>query len=134
MVPSSVEWAKLEPAGVSTVQEFIESLDTVSDGEGFVIIPGIKYEIFHCSILLTFAADMKYLFDWSLPLHCPDLMKELQLPIYFADNLLQQTPPGTLYHDSWPSLFIAPKGLCSELHVDAFGSNFWMALFEGRKR
>lgn len=101
---------------------------------GHYHIQAIKDQIllFH---LLTFAADMKYLFDYSLPLHCPDLMKELKLlPIYFADNLLQRTPPGTLYHDSWPSLFIAPKGLCSELHVDAFGSNFWMALFEGRKR
>ena len=33
MVPSSVEWAKLEPAGVCTVREFIDSLDTVAKGK-----------------------------------------------------------------------------------------------------
>ena len=130
MVPSSVEWAKLEPAGASTVREFIDSLDTVQEGK---YVWGSQHSQPHTPISGV-AADMKYLFDWSLPLHCPDLMKELTLPVYFAGDLLQQTPPGTLYRDSWPSLFIAPKGLCSELHVDAFGSNFWMALFEGRKR
>lgn len=61
-------------------------------------------------------------------------MAELTIPDYFADNYLLKTPKGSLYHDSWPSLFIAPAGITSELHVDAFSSNFWMALFEGKKR
>ena len=39
-----------------------------------------------------------------------------------------------MYRDSWPSLFVAPPGITSALHIDSFGSNFWMALFEGRKR
>ena len=82
---------------------------------------------------MTFV-DQCYLFDWSLPLNCPELMQELAIPEYVADDFLQRTPAGSLYQDSWPSLFIAPAGLTSELHVDAFGSNFWMALFEGRKR
>ena len=76
----------------------------------------------------------RYLFDWSLPLHCPELANEMNIPKYFAGDLLQRTPPGSLYRDTWPSLFIAPAGICSQLHVDAFGSNFWMALFQGRKR
>ena len=84
-------------------------------------------------ILLPFCL-LEYLFDWSLPLNCPELMKGLRIPEYFTDNILQRTPESTLYRDSWPSLFIAPAGITSELHVDAFGSNFWMALFEGRKR
>lgn len=58
----------------------------------------------------------------------------IQLQLFISDDFLQRTAPGTLYKDSWPSLFIAPAGLISELHVDAFGSNFWMALFEGKKR
>ena len=49
-------------------------------------------------------------------------------------DYLVRTAAGTLYRDSWPSLFIAPSGLRSELHVDAFGSNFWMAIFEGAKK
>ncbi|XP_022252932.1 uncharacterized protein LOC106468862 isoform X2 [Limulus polyphemus] len=51
-----------------------------------------------------------------------------------AEDFLKQTTPGSLYRDSWPSLFVAPAGITSELHVDAFGSNFWMALFVGQKR
>ena len=84
--------------------------------------------------LFSVLTALRYLFDWSLPLNCPELVKELQIPKYFASDFLQRTPPGSLYCDSWPSLFIAPVGITSELHVDAFGSNFWMALFEGRKR
>lgn len=86
------------------------------------------------SLSLLHVASLKYLFDWSIPLHCPELMKELIIPKYFSGDLLQQTLPGSLYQDSWPSLFISPAGITSDLHVDAFGSNFWMALFEGRKR
>ena len=85
-------------------------------------------------IILIFAVDQKYLFDWSIPLYCPELLDELIIPRYFTDDFLQLTPPGSLYRESWPSLFIAPAGANSSLHVDTFGSNFWMALFEGKKR
>lgn len=61
-------------------------------------------------------------------------MADLKIPEYFADNVFLRTPSSSLYHDSWPSLFVAPAGITSELHVDAFCSNFWMALFEGKKR
>lgn len=81
-----------------------------------------------------FLSEVRYLFDWSLPLHCPELARELTIPSYFAGDFLQRTSPGSLYRDSWPSLFVAPAGITSELHVDAFGSNFWMALFQGKKR
>lgn len=108
MVKESTEWAKLEPAGNMKVSEFIDSLQTLK--------------------------EPLYLFDWSIPTHAPDLAEELRIPKYFAGDFLQRTAPGSLYRDSWPSLFIAPKGLHSDLHVDAFGSNFWMALFQGRKR
>lgn len=108
MVKESTEWAKLEPAGNMKVSEFIDSLQTLK--------------------------EPLYLFDWSIPTHAPDLAEELKIPKYFSGDFLQRTAPGSLYRDSWPSLFIAPKGLHSDLHVDAFGSNFWMALFQGRKR
>lgn len=107
-VKESTEWAKLEPAGNMKISEFIDSLQTLQ--------------------------EPLYLFDWSIPTHAPDLAKELRIPKYFAGDFLQRTAPGSLYRDSWPSLFIAPAGLHSDLHVDAFGSNFWMALFQGRKR
>lgn len=107
-VPGSVEWARLEDSRSVTIADHI---DRVSRNK-----------------------TTDYLFDWSLPLHCPELAKEIKLPSYFSDNFLTKTEPGSLYHDSWPSLFIAPAGVTSELHVDAFASSFWMALFQGQKR
>ncbi|XP_013077104.2 uncharacterized protein LOC106063319 isoform X1 [Biomphalaria glabrata] len=107
-VPKSVEWAQLEDSRTVVVAEFIEAVQKNETSE--------------------------YLFDWSLPLHCPDLAKEFVIPNYFDDNFLLKTSPGSLYRDSWPSLFIAPKGVNSNLHVDAFASNFWMVLFQGQKR
>ncbi|XP_064607869.1 LOW QUALITY PROTEIN: bifunctional arginine demethylase and lysyl-hydroxylase JMJD6-like [Liolophura sinensis] len=109
-VPESVEWARLENDKISSVAEFV---DSVIDGE---------------------ETGNLCLFDWSLPLHCPQLAEEITVPRYFAGDFLQRVTHGSLYHESWPSLFIAPKGITTELHVDAFGSNFWMAVFEGRKR
>ncbi|XP_059151940.1 uncharacterized protein LOC131938068 [Physella acuta] len=107
-VSDSVEWARLEESSLTTVGEFISKVEKNETNE--------------------------YLFDWSLPLHCPELAQDLVIPKYFADNFLHVTAPGTLYHDSWPSLFISPKGALSNLHVDAFASNFWMVLFQGQKR
>ncbi|KAL8576600.1 hypothetical protein ACOMHN_025075 [Nucella lapillus] len=106
-VQGSVEWAGLEESRLVRVSEFLDSME---QGCG------------------------DYLFDWSLPLHCPALAGEITIPRYFAGDFLQRSSSGSLYQDSWPSLFIAPAGVHSGLHVDAFASNFWMALFQGRKR
>ncbi|XP_052791172.1 uncharacterized protein LOC128225165 [Mya arenaria] len=110
-VKESVKFAHLEDCGTMKVKDIIDSLhgDLPHD-------------------------QQVYLFDWSLPCHCPELAKEITIPKYFAGDLLQRTSADSLYQDSWPSLFIAPAGLTSELHVDTFGSNFWMALFQGKKR
>lgn len=108
MVKESAEWAKLEYACSMKISDFMDSLGSLQ--------------------------EPLYLFDWSIPTHAPELAKELVIPKYFAGDFLQRTAPGSLYRDSWPSLFIAPQGLHSDLHVDSFGSNFWMALFQGRKR
>lgn len=108
MVKESTEWAKLETACSMKISDFMDSLQSLQ--------------------------EPLYLFDWSIPTHAPELAKELVIPKYFAGDFLQRTAPESLYQNSWPSLFIAPAGLHSDLHVDAFGSNFWMALFKGRKR
>ena len=72
--------------------------------------------------------ERRYLFDWSLPLFAPELDAELSVPRYFNAefDMLKQMPEGSKYRDSWPSLFVAPAGIRSELHVDTFASNFWM--------
>ena len=81
-----------------------------------------------------FPPSGKYLFDWSLPLHCPALAKEFIIPTLLQDNYLKQTSQAALYHQSWPSLFVARAGTNGDLHIDAFGSHFWMYMISGRKR
>lgn len=109
-VKESVEWARLETGQTMTVSSYINEVT---------------------SSTLT---QPLYLFDWSIPINCPALAEQLIIPKYFAGDFLKKMKDSSLYRHSWPSLFIAPAGITSELHVDAFGSNFWMALFEGKKR
>lgn len=106
-LPGSSEWAGLEGGGHVKVEELLAS---------------------------GFPASGQYLFDWSLPLHCPALASKFTLPHLFSENYLTMTSDSALYHNSWPSLFIASKGTHSGLHIDAFGSHFWMYLVSGIKR
>lgn len=59
-VKDSVQWARLEDSRVTKVKEFISG------------IHGNETE--------------EYLFDWSLPEHCPKLAEELTIPKYFGGN------------------------------------------------
>ena len=113
--PDSTEWAKLESSAQSvTIRDFIESIEEDKVGE---------------------SEAKGYLFDWSLPLYCPELYKDFSVPFYFEESQdYLKKVDCSLYKRSWPSLFISPKGTVSELHIDAFGSNFWMALLSGRKK
>ena len=104
--PGSTEWAGLESSAESVVSEFMSP----SGVEGSA-----------------------YLFDWSLPLNCPALDENFVTPSLLQENYLKLTSSSALYHNSWPSLFVAKKGTNSGLHVDAFGSHFWMFLISGRK-
>eukprot|EP01147_Barroeca_monosierra_P009229 gene9229-1513_t len=49
-------------------------------------------------------------------------------------DFISRLEDGSKYKDAWPSLFIGNRGVCSDLHIDAFGSSFWMYLAEGVKR
>jgi hypothetical protein len=63
-----------------------------------------------------------YLFDWGLPGQVDEMLEEeFHVPRLFAGDLLQCLPPGSLFRDAWPSLFVGPKGTRSGLHVDSFG-------------
>jgi hypothetical protein len=82
------------------------------------------------------ASSPPYLFDWSIPKNCPSLplSGELRIPAYFgARDLLQHADAaGNVgsqscgYQDSWPSLLVGPAGSGAGVHIDSFGSNFWM--------
>jgi hypothetical protein len=75
---------------------------------------------------------MRYLFDWSVPVNCPELLQGFRMPKYFAQDYLQHTKDWLLgatvpiYPDFWPSLLIGEKHTKSPLHMDALGTNFWM--------
>ena len=71
-----------------------------------------------------------YLLDWSLPVNCPDFLKDYVIPKYFSLDYLQQTTEGS---HQWPSLFIGNKGTASGLHADFSASAAWMGLLKGRK-
>lgn len=108
--PFSTNWARLDP----------------------VANPGCTMAKYIDRVMAGSCAD--YLHDWSLPIHCPDLVRQLTIPRYFSGDLLQKVDKSLMYTQTWPSLFIGPEGTHSALHVDGFGSNFWMFLFSGRKR
>ncbi|OQS05963.1 dynein heavy chain [Thraustotheca clavata] len=107
-VKDSIHWARLEEGPTMTLSKYIEGLSTIT--------------------------KELYLHDHSIPLHLPELSTDLSIPCYFATDYLQHLPEGSLYRETWPSLFIGPQGTSSQLHIDAFGSNFWMALFQGQKQ
>jgi histone arginine demethylase JMJD6 len=60
-------------------------------------------------------------------------MEDFVVPRYFAADLLQTAPHGSLLREAWPSLFIGPAGSRCSLHVDAYGTDFWMLQLHGRK-
>ena len=107
------------------------------------------------------AAEL-YIHDESLCKRCPDVLADFVMPKYFgrlahhstsprafrhdrpppiplvslpANDILQRVPrtSQTIYRDAWPSFFAGPEGSASGLHVDSFGSHFFMYLMEGRK-
>eukprot|EP00965_Chrysotila_dentata_P058828 1951885-Pleurochrysis_carterae.AAC.1 len=51
--------------------------------------------------------------------HSPELLRELRIPKYFCNDFLQRCAPASLYRESWPSLFIGPRGSACGLHVGA---------------
>ena len=63
LVQGSVEWAQLEPGPEFTVAEVVARIQQGDSTE-----------------------DPLYLFDWSLPLHCPQLARQVTIPKYFAGS------------------------------------------------
>ncbi|GAB5369840.1 hypothetical protein AAMO2058_001440900 [Amorphochlora amoebiformis] len=124
-VKGSPAWARLEDAKRTTFGELVDAINTAKDSklEKPSSINRGEVDLAEC-----------YCHDWSIPLHAPHLMENFRIPKYFAGDYLQHMPQGSKYADTWPSLFVGGTGTYSEVHVDAFRSNFWMGLMEGRKR
>ena len=69
-VENSCEWARLENKEKTTVSDYI---DKIEESDGKMTSDGRK--------------SNGYLFDWSLPLHCPKLVEKLRIPRYFAGKI-----------------------------------------------
>lgn len=69
-VENSCEWARLENKEKTTVSDYI---DKIEESDGKMTSDGSK--------------SNGYLFDWSLPLHCPKLVEKLRIPRYFAGKI-----------------------------------------------
>eukprot|EP01062_Namystynia_karyoxenos_P016857 TRINITY_DN16213_c0_g2_i1.p1 TRINITY_DN16213_c0_g2~~TRINITY_DN16213_c0_g2_i1.p1 ORF type:complete len:486 (+),score=135.38 TRINITY_DN16213_c0_g2_i1:90-1547(+) len=108
----SPEWARLENAGSAAFSDFAQAVRGARAGS-----------LAGC-----------YLHDQSIPERLPELLPHFTVPAYFCGDWLLRTPTGSLYRNSWPSLFVGGTQARSPLHIDAFGSHFWMGLMEGSKR
>jgi hypothetical protein len=111
-------WARLQPSQPTTLYQYIDKYS--------------KAEYYSKDM------DYQYLHDWNLPIYCPQILDDFVIPKYFSGDYLQKIPNqyngnNVIYVDEWPSLFIGPKGSQSAMHVDSFGSNFWMILLSGKK-
>ncbi|CAN0330004.1 unnamed protein product [Pylaiella littoralis] len=153
-VPDSVSWARLDDAGRVPLERILgppppPSPTTASasapasatpQSHGGVSDKGIEHQAAQSGDHGDGQErEPLYLHDWSVPQNlgsdCSLLAGRFQVPKFFAGDMLQRLAgQGLPYTDSWPSLFVGPKGSKSDTHVDSFGSHFWMALLEGKKR
>ena len=65
LVPGSADWARLEPGPEMTVSELLTRVQHPPGGD---------------------TQRTECLFDWSLPLYCPELAAQLTVPKYFAGD------------------------------------------------
>jgi len=103
-VKYSGDWASLEDAPALTIATFLDAMGT----GGHVEAASGDTDRHRDRQTQTSPCDT-YLFDWNLPDNAPELCKEIRVPVYFADDFLQQLPVGAMYRDAWPSLFVGPQ-------------------------
>ena len=113
-------WARMKLAKTILAKKY---LDTMEFGE----------------ITSTSLLNNLYLHDAPLKTACPELLKDVIVPKYFSEDLMQRLP-GDLhwkfsnYRDYWPSIFIGGADTSSALHADWANSAAWMGLMSGKKR
>ena len=77
-----------------------------------------------------------YLWDLSLHDECPQVLPDIRVPKYFADDLLTLGVP-IIGGDSmivWPTMMLGGAGTGSACHQDRKATPFWLAMLVGKKR
>lgn len=116
---ASAKWARLEFVGVKRFDEFLQAHIEPYDR-------------------LDAPRNSPQLFDYSIWQHCAESlgsqvsMPSKWFPVDLYTYAAAQIQPVT--GSAGPTLFVAPRGSGSSLHVDTLQTNFWMALCSGRKR
>lgn len=77
-----------------------------------------------------------YLWDLSLHDECPEILADIRVPKFFADDLFTQGVP-VIGGDSmivWPTMMLGGAGTGSACHQDRKATPFWLAMLVGNKR
>lgn len=100
-VQNSCEWARLENKEKITVSDYIDRIEGLDDESQ-----------------LDRNASPGYLFDWSLPIHCPRLMEKIRIPRYFAGKTTMSVKKKLLLlcHKILLKIFFA-KVIVIQIHV-----------------
>lgn len=100
-VQKSCEWARLENKEKITVSDYIDRIEGLDDKSQ-----------------LDRNASPGYLFDWSLPIHCPRLVEKIRIPRYFAGKTTMSVKKKLLllFHKILLKIFFA-KVIVIQIHV-----------------
>lgn len=100
-VQNSCEWARLENKEKITVSDYIDRIEGLDDKSQ-----------------LDRNANPGYLFDWSLPIHCPRLVEKIRIPRYFAGKTTMSVKKKLLllFHKILLKIFFA-KVIVIQIHV-----------------
>jgi len=117
----SLEWARIQFAGSAPFADFVAQEVTGHDGVGRRLVSGTS----------------PVLFDYSVWQHCADAVAEqVWIPRWFCTDILSQAYAcmRPVSGSASPTLFVAPAGTFTSMHVDFLRTHFWMMLCSGRKR
>jgi hypothetical protein len=128
----STSWARLETRGCKSMTSILQEMTVQRERE---LDASRRQETKPAASEATTsaAADVTppptyYVHDESLVLSVPSLLSSLTLPRYFSNDLFQSLTPGSMFRDSWPSLFVGARGSRSHLHIDTLATHFWMTM------
>ncbi|KNC50859.1 JmjC domain-containing protein [Thecamonas trahens ATCC 50062] len=77
------------------------------------------------------AGNEWFVFDASLKA-CKAFVDDFAALPYFANDYYRRLPPDAP-KPGWPSLFMGPAGATTAVHIDAYGTAFWMTVLDGAK-
>jgi hypothetical protein len=123
------EWAGLSYFAHMSVGDFItQQLETTNENNSCH-----KAKLYLDGASQSVGKPLLYIHDWSLPLHCKEILPFLSIPKWFSFDFIQAENVNAEYKNSWPSLFVGPAKSRSEMHIDSYGTHFYMALIHGKK-